>query len=401
MLFKRNKDLKIKDRCAKCGACLSFCPVYKSLLLERFSPRGKNYLIHEYSAKNKDQLIKETISACLQCGACSEKCSSKADVANLIRQIRSNFNYYRNIPYFLFDLWRKFGEQKVISLIKVTKDFHNLLQKNNIKISTTDFISDYLEGLPIQNKPLLKPIKSTDKVGFFIGCVQNFIFKDKAYNIIKLLSDIEIKVPLNQTCCGLPTFSQGAFKHTLSFIKKNLHSFQESNVSTIITGCSSCAYMIKTWPKLLSKDEKLLPLAQKIANNTYEFTSFLYKTFQISTSFEKLPLNTLAQIPCHHRFALKEDKNIINFVQNIIKEEGYLGELGCCGFGGSFHIFNQKISETIFQRNVKEKIISLNTSVDAVVTTCSGCLIRLKHKLDNSNIKILHTSDLLLLSIQQ
>ena len=397
MVFsKKNRRLKLKDNCARCGACLSFCPVYKSLLLERFSPRGKNYLIHRFSLKDKNQLIKDTVSACLQCGACTKNCSSGTDVAALIRQLRNTSNYYRNLPHFIFDIWDKLGDKKTLSLMKITKDFNTFLKESDTTFYPKGFIGEYNKNLIKYPKSIiqLKKDKKLDKVGIFVGCIQNFILKEKVYNLIKLFSDIEVVVPFKQTCCGLPAFSHGAFKNTVSFIKRNILAFKESGIKTIVTGCSSCAYMISLWPKILPKDDKLLPFATEICKNTYELSSFLLNFFDLKAPFKKLSYNTFAQVPCHHKFSLKGEKDLINIVKYRITEGSYLGEIGCCGFGGSFHIFNKKISESIFQQNIKEKIEQLTSEPEAIVTTCSGCLLRLKQKFNNTKINILHISDL-------
>ncbi len=58
-------------QCAKCGACLTACPVYSELRNETASPRAKVQLIGHYAEKGlpASPHLNELVNRCLMCGS--------------------------------------------------------------------------------------------------------------------------------------------------------------------------------------------------------------------------------------------------------------------------------------------------------------------------------------------
>lgn len=61
------------EDCFQCGLCKSSCPVYESLLNERYSPRGKAILMK----KNETD---KTFYLCTLCGNCTSECPKKIEL---------------------------------------------------------------------------------------------------------------------------------------------------------------------------------------------------------------------------------------------------------------------------------------------------------------------------------
>ena len=79
------------SRCVKCGRCLSVCPVYRELGRERGVARGKLSLIESQGGKElkrSSKKLKEIISLCLLCGACTENCPNLVEGDKIIQKAR-------------------------------------------------------------------------------------------------------------------------------------------------------------------------------------------------------------------------------------------------------------------------------------------------------------------------
>ncbi len=392
-----------KDKCGRCGACLSFCPVYKVLSVERYSPRGKNFLIRSSKVKKHQGLIKETITACLQCGACSSLCGSKADVSALIRTERENDPYFRSIPRQFFGAFEKMGPNVARGVIQITSKALPLIKDmgKRIKPAKKSFLPNlahYRRKFPgtaftFLNKDLKRP-----RIFFFTGCVQNFIYPETASKIAALFG-WELTISKDQFCCGLPAYSQGALSEARAFAKRNLHVMQEKRYDIIITGCASCAYMIKRWPQLFPKTSPSFPKALETSKKVMELSEFLHDFGPKSLRQQSGKRQIILQIPCHQRHGLQTEKALMDLGRRYWGIEDSSAILECCGLGGTFSILNKDISKKIFESNIISKIESISSNRPAVIlTTCSGCLLRLKHGVEDikaMDVTACHLVDLL------
>ncbi len=377
-----------KDKCSRCGACLSFCPVYKVLSIERYSPRGKNFLLSSSKVKKHQDLLRETITACLQCGACSSLCGSQADVSALIRTQRQNDSYFRSIPRQVFGAFEKIGPNTVKGILQIAsiglpllkdmdrrikpakKSFLINIAHYNRKFSGTDFT--------FFNKELKRL-----KIFFFTGCVQNFIYPETAAKIAALFG-WKLTISKNQLCCGLPPYSQGAISEARTFAQKNLNVMHEKKYDVILTGCASCAYMLKRWPELFPQTSPLFPKVLETSKKVMELSEFLHDFGPKSLPQQCGERQIILQIPCHQRFGLQSKKALIDLVQRYWGIKNSSAMLECCGLGGTFSILNRDISKKIFKSNITSKIETICSDRPAVVlTTCSGCLLRLKHGVED------------------
>ena len=77
-------------KCAKCGACLSVCPVYLQEPRERFSPRGKIALCEAFAEDDSlpTDALRNIVENCLLCRACSEGCGSGVEFEKIIRSAK-------------------------------------------------------------------------------------------------------------------------------------------------------------------------------------------------------------------------------------------------------------------------------------------------------------------------
>ncbi len=390
--FKKVLKEKEQDRCARCGACLSFCPVYQVTLKERFSPRGKNLILRRFKPSRRERLIKETVSACLQCGACKVLCSAGADIASLIRKKRKEVSHLKSVPSSLFSIWEKFGDENTGLLFsRLSKIWNDHLYLPQESKGLKPFLKD-TEGYEIKYPPLIETQK---RVILFLGCLQNYLFKGLSLRLLMLFPSKNLIILEKQTCCGLPAFSQGAFKEAKAFAQKNLLLIKDINFDVLLTPCASCASMIKKWHLLFKGDQEFFNLSKELSKKTFELSSFLIEEKNnLMGRIADIQGKIFFQLPCHHRYDHDNKDGILDFLDAFgfgLKKEDFLD---CCGFGGIFSFSNPSLSEKIFKKNILKRI-EKEKGQKTLITTCSGCLYWLKKKLSNfPNVKIIHLMEL-------
>ena len=377
------------DRCVRCGACLSVCPVYNVTLKERFSPRGKNYILGRRDLSKRQALVRETMKACLQCGACSAVCTSGADIRSLISSERGRHAFFRSIPHPVYNIFTSTSLSRLCikaadilpagptgaecrdrnpGLIKTCLETRNVL-----KPSGSPFLSCPHEWIgkfrPGAGHIRLKA--DLPGIALFVGCAQNVLFPEVPGKIAGIIGS-SVFVPEEQTCCGLPAFSAGAVKQSRKAALRNLDAFDRSGFEILLTGCASCASMIRKWPLLFEKGSRARKRAICLSEKVMEFSSFALKFLEPAGCVSE---RTVAfQMPCHQRYGLAQPAEPLRLLARNLGKNFVPGELGCCGQGGLFGFVRPDLADKIFEKTFSR----MEPGVNMVTTTCSGCLIRLK-----------------------
>jgi glycolate oxidase iron-sulfur subunit len=332
----------------------------------------------------------DIISECLLCGSCREECPNGVMTDEIILAGRAKFmeNKGLSLP--------KRALSKILSdypyLIPLLLKFGSLIKD---RLSINRFIP-LLDKEPFLNRNP-KIIKGRElKVGFFVGCVYNYILQNVAFSTINVLKNNEITIitPRDQVCCGLPLLTLGDINGVKRLILKNIEAFSQFDIDYIVVSCASCLFTIKKYYNIIFEDEK-----EEIKNKV---NSFVSKAIDISIFLVNIldyrPLNRMSGIvtyhdPCHHYKGLK----IINEPRILLEPYKFIEmkeSNGCCGFGGIFNIKHYDLSSKIGNKKIEN---ILDTGANIVATPCSGCILHLMNGINkrNLNIKILHPIELL------
>jgi glycolate oxidase iron-sulfur subunit len=57
-------------------------------------------------------------------------------------------------------------------------------------------------------------------------------------------------------------------------------------------------------------------------------------------------------------------------------------ERGCCGFGGTFRLLYQELSEGILEKRIEEY-----KRADMIVTSCPNCILQLRSRIKDRPVK--------------
>jgi glycolate oxidase iron-sulfur subunit len=377
-------------RCARCGNCLAFCPVFKEIKKESESARGKMFLVLSYLEKKIEltPLFKEKIYRCLSCFSCSANCPGGVNVPEIIEAMRCELVNKKGLDFtkkimlgviqnnFIFS-----NSLKAIGLLnKISPSF--LKNKNRI-FSLPEF---YFKKYP----EIIKAEKPKMKVGIFLGCSFKYIYPEVIENTIKILlkNNIEVIIPEEQTCCGMPFIKAGAYLETLNMIKTNLDSFKKYQLDFIVTCCASCGLMLKKeYKKILGEEVK-----DFIFQDISEF--ILKNNLKFNSNIKNLKLTF--HDPCHlvrGQGIYQEPREIIRSLKDVEFKESKESDT-CCGCAGTFTIYNPELSLKILENKLNRLE---ETKADVIVTHCPACMVQIQYgfKKRNRREKVVHTLQLI------
>jgi glycolate oxidase iron-sulfur subunit len=407
--------------CNKCGLCLEACPVYKEMLVESASPRGKVQLSKHILegdmdlSKNASNIL---FSQCLLCGSCVNACPSGVRQDELISGLRWRATQRYGIDWskkILFQIlshkWMMHGSMWFTKWAR--KLFGGPWIENRIKLGNLP-----IEGIPPFNpKPFNHEfpeiVKTKEKprahILYFHGCATNYVFGDIGRAVVTVLNSmgVEVEIPRDQGCCGLPIFLSGDREASLKSIKETVNLFARQDVDAVIVDCATCGSALrKEYTQILHElrdlgeniEEKLIKDAELLASKTKDVSEYIDAHIDWLPEFPTMPdppVRVTYHDPCH---LLKgqnvgiQPRHILNSLPNVDFVE-MEGANTCCGGGGEFQIDYPEVSAAITNRKVNN---IYKSGAEVVATGCPGCNITIRTHLDKSKgIKVLHTVQLI------
>ncbi len=351
---------------------------------ERFGPRGKFALISQEDIGPRNQKWIETLEACLQCGACSFTCAAGVKVNEAIRAKREMVFGKSRLDRIKFQAMGHPGISKALSRVIGGLPNGSGLLWRMLGLSTPKgFIMPPLAPRPFLSTaaresmiprlpPLLEGTGGTiPRISIFVGCVQNYLFPQVPKAIQKWLGS-QVIIPTSQGCCGLPAWSNGHTSMARQLVLKNLNALG-TDMDFLVTGCASCATMIRDWPRLFSPGERAFSQAKQLAGKVIEFSALVSRLGYYPSGIDGPSVS--CHIPCHQRFDRNDKGCTERLLERLFGSRYRPMEQACCGQGGTFALaFPEKAWRIFMGRIAAWK----KTDTDLLVTTCSGCLLQLR-----------------------
>jgi L-lactate dehydrogenase complex protein LldE len=234
------------------------------------------------------------------------------------------------------------------------------------------------------------------KVSLFATCIVDLFKSDIGKNTVELLERLgcTIDFPKQQTCCGQPAYNSGYVKISKDAMKNTIKAFEHAEF--IVCPSGSCAYMLKEYAYIFKGDIEWRDRAATLSNKTYELTQFIVDVLNIENVGAKLAGTATFHPSCHMTRLLKVRSAPMTLLRNVEGLE--LIELplkeNCCGFGGTFSVKMEKISEQM----VDEKVHSVqSTGVHYLIGADSGCLLNIGGRMERQqlNVQTLHIAEVL------
>ena len=199
------------------------------------------------------------------------------------------------------------------------------------------------------------------RIGLFIPCYIDQFYPQVAVATLNLLERLgcEVVFPLDQTCCGQPMANSGFAALAKGCNKNFVKNF--SGVDYIVSPSGSCVLHIKE--HLHDENEGG---ALHIRNHIYELTEFMVDILKVENLESHFPHKVGLHVSCHGQRGLHVSSMSELMVPAFSKPEKLLKMVRglqiampqrwdeCCGFGGTFCVFEEAVSVKMGKDRLKE-----------------------------------------------
>ena len=232
-------------------------------------------------------------------------------------------------------------------------------------------------------------------VGLFVTCLVDTMRPSVGFAAVKLLerAGCDVVVPA-QTCCGQPAFNSGDSRDTKPIARQVIAAF--ADVDYVVVPSGSCAGTIKVhYPELFSHEPEMTQAVQRLAERTWELTSFLDQVMKVRISREHRAIATYHDSCSGLReLGIKsQPRALLAGVSGLTLKELASAEV-CCGFGGLFCVKYPEISEKIVDAKVDDV---LATGADTLLGGDLGCLLNIAGRLyrRGAEVRVRHVAEVL------
>ncbi|MGI6406878.1 MAG: (Fe-S)-binding protein [Syntrophaceticus sp.] len=406
-----NKD-KIQEylnHCSKCGGCQAACPLYLETQMEPLVARGKLFLMQNYLEGNLDLSPKmlDLMSLCLLCKSCTEQCPNSIPVDKLVLSMRQEIADQKGISFVKKNVFQHLLQNngRLTMAAKLAYLYQHsglqwLIRKTNILGLLGGDLSSKEKLLPSMAKTPFRrqvPKRLTNdnsrlRVGYFTGCLTNYIFEETGHAVLKVLKNHPVEVVLpEQWCCGVPALASGDEQTAVQLAQKNIEAFQKAEVDVIITDCASCGSMLLEYADLVGGKA-----AKAFADKSMDFSKLLTDVIDFNPGDKEVGMSVTYHDPCH----LKRGQGVSDAPRKLIRSLPGVTFLEmkdsdrCCGSAGLFNITHYDLAKKV--GNTKAQNI-IDSAAQAVITECPSCIMQMRHmlELEGASVQVLHLAELI------
>ncbi len=406
------QEVRVSDaeRCMKCGACMSVCPVYAMDRLEGHVARGRNMLLRQNDLSPRQQ--QALLSYCLLCRRCESICPARVPSSAINQAARHRLVQRKGLPFsrkiihrlilrHRTALARILGLSTLLPGMSVTdaRPIRHLADLAGVlggKVSFPKLAASFLSRRIPNPTPAASGVRPRGTVAFFPGCHYEFIFPQVGKDVVDLLAaaGYAVTVPSDLTCCGLAVYNTGDWETARRMAACNIEALAGADM--VVTACATCGAALKDYGKWFPPGHPLFQRAGALSASVLDFSEAMQAVPQPAfTAPPGLSVVTYHD-PCHlrcHQGIYEAPRNLIAAVQGLTLVEMDMAEK-CCGQGGSFGIQHPVQSASLLQQKMRS---AAQTGAQAIVTSCPGCTVQLmdgvrRHGL---SMEVLHISSLL------
>ncbi len=391
--------------CIKCGLCLTPCPVYKQLTFEGASPRGKVQLIKKIieGKLEPSERFHQLLFTCLLCETCTVNCPSGLKVDRLMKAMRAEILEQFGLPWQKRVLFQMLSGDRLLPFFMfwgrvIGNPLRSLLPKDG-KLGTIPYPKlPRLNPKPFRDQYPERIAGGTPKarVLYFTGCATNYLFENVGHAVIKILKrlDVEVIIPREQMCCGLPIFLSGARNMALKNIQKNIELFNRSDVDAVIVDCATCgAALKKEYGHILEEMGERTQDAEALSRKVMDISQFL-GPFDLEKILTPMEGRVTYHDPCHllrSQGVKEEPRSLLRKIPGLQFKE-MAGADVCCGGGGSFQWEHPEVASGISANKVQA---IEETGARVVASGCPGCRLQIHGNMRDEGIQVIHPVELI------
>jgi L-lactate dehydrogenase complex protein LldE len=221
------------------------------------------------------------------------------------------------------------------------------------------------------------------KIGLFIPCYIDMFYPQVGIATLELLEKLgqDVVYPSKQTCCGQPLANSGSEDDAKATYRHFVRNFQ--GFDYIVSPSGSCVYHVRHHYDILEQTREVVNVRETV----YELCEFLTDILDIDDLKIRYPHKVGIHQSCHGLRGLKlasSSERMIDSYSKIHrlleKAEGIeLIELDrkdeCCGFGGTFSIFEPDVSVKMGKDRIGDHE---RNGVEVITAADMSCLMHLE-----------------------
>jgi L-lactate dehydrogenase complex protein LldE len=192
------------------------------------------------------------------------------------------------------------------------------------------------------------------RIGLFIPCYIDQLYPRVGIATLRLLEHFEageIEFPTSQTCCGQPMANSGCDDDARPVAERFVAAFRDYEY--VVGPSASCVAMVRHHYHGLIKDEAA---RHDVEHKTFELCEFLVDVLKTPPPTGPFPHRVGLHQSCHGLRELRLGSSSERAVAPFNKVRSLLANLEgiefaelerpdeCCGFGGSFAVYEEAVS---------------------------------------------------------
>ena len=222
------------------------------------------------------------------------------------------------------------------------------------------------------------------KVALFVPCFIDAFFPDGSVATLELLERFgcDVDFPLEQTCCGQPMGNSGCEKDAAATEALFVKNF--STYDYIVCPSGSCTHQVRANLTAIKQTDEV----RRVRANIYELTEFLHDVLKVDAlPWTRFPHKVGIHYSCNSLRGLglaspselrqpqfSKPKDLLSLVADIEFVEPSRPD-ECCGFGGTFCVFEPAVSAKMGYDKVADHA---QAGAEYIVSADSSCLLHQK-----------------------
>ena len=240
------------------------------------------------------------------------------------------------------------------------------------------------------------------QIGLFIPCYIDQFYPKVGIATLELLQKLGLEVcyPSKQTCCGQPLANSGAEDEAVAVYHNFVRVF--SKFDHVVSPSASCVYHVREHFDILPQTDEM----KKVRRNTFELCEFITDILKIDDLKIEFPYKVGVHQSCHGLRGLKlgTSSEIVrersSKVHRLLEKAKGIEivslnrEDECCGFGGTFSIFQPNISVKMGKDRLDDHY---RNGAEVITATDMSCLMHLEGiaRKQNWQVKFMHIAEIL------
>jgi len=241
------------------------------------------------------------------------------------------------------------------------------------------------------------------RVGLFIPCYIDQFYPRVGAATWRLLEHFGAKVdfPPAQTCCGQPLANAGCDAEARPLAERFVSIFGDYDY--VVAPSGSCVAMVRRHYHGMVRDEAALHAVQA---KTFELCEFLVDVLKVGRAPGNFPHRVGIHKSCHGVRELELSSSSERNVPRFDKVRGLLTGLDgielatlerpdeCCGFGGTFSVFEESVSCMMGQDRIADHE---RAGAEVIASADMSCLMHLDGLIRRQQrpLRVMHVAEVL------